>query len=160
MPNNAAARPAAAARPQRGSTLVEVLVTVVILAFSLLGLAGLLNQTTSMAQESHRRTVVTQNIYALADRMRVAIAAGVNANDYNSLSTPSPAACSTTATAQVDFCEWTQTLKTSLGTDATGKINRVGSTNLFTIEVDWKDPKVVDIHDVPITQTYSLTVRP
>ncbi|HHH39902.1 MAG TPA: type IV pilus modification protein PilV [Sedimenticola sp.] len=56
--------------PQQGFTLVEVLVTVVILAVGLLGLAGL--QTVSMRNNhsAYQRSQAVQLAYDMADRVR------------------------------------------------------------------------------------------
>ena len=151
----------APAPSQRGDTLIEVLVTMVVLAFSLLGLAGLLNQTTNMAQESSQRTAIVQHIYAFADRMR-ANATGVNAGNYDSLSgTASNPSCGTACTesqmATVDYYEWTRSLQSGLGASASGSVQRIagatGPSSLFTITVNWTDVKLGP-------QTYSLTIRP
>jgi|GEM_PF-603591 len=163
----------------RGFAMIEVLVTTVVLAFGLLGLAGLLVKSTSMTQESYQRTIVTQRIYDFADRMRLN-QAGITAGDYNNLSaqnmsTQSSSNCNSTSAqtpaqiAQCDFYEWTQSLQTELagsvtssstGTSATAPDIETGvvantqqNPTFFTITVNWTDPKLG-------TQTYSLNVRP
>lgn len=158
--------PARRRAPQYGSTLVEVLVTMVILAFGLLGLAGLLVKGTSMAFDSYERTMAVQRIYALADRMRLN-QAGVQAATpaYNFSGDPgSPPSCGTacnaTQIAQLDYYQWTQDLKNTLA-GSSGSVQPNGAkTGLFTITVNWIDPKVVNSSGVPLTQTYSLNVRP
>ena len=65
--------------------MVEVLVTVVVISFGLLGLAGL--QATSIRNNhgSHLRFLVTQQAYDMTDRIRANLA-GVKAGHYDSVS--------------------------------------------------------------------------
>ena len=144
-------------RKSRGSSLIEVLVTIVILAFSLLGLAGLLTQSLAMSQGGYSRTIAVQHIYAFADRMR-ANPAGITSSAYNTLSATSPdpacgVSCSPAQVAQTDYYQWLQSLKNSLGGSASSTVAPAGN-GLFTITVRWVDPKLTG------TQSYSLTIRP
>ena len=143
-------------RKSRGSSLIEVLITILILVFSLLGLAGLLTQSLAMSQGGYSRTVAVQYIYAFADRMR-ANPAGVNSGAYSSLSNPSTnpgcgTSCTPAQAAQTDYYEWSQSLKNSLGS-GTGTVTSAGN-GLFTVAIQWVDPKLTG------TQAYSLTIRP
>jgi type IV pilus assembly protein PilV len=55
---------------QRGVTLIEVLVALVIVAVGLLGLAGLQVRGLSIQKDAHGRAIATQLALDLADRMR------------------------------------------------------------------------------------------
>lgn len=66
---------------QRGFTLLEVLVAMVVLAFGLLGLAGLQMTALSLGHQAHFRSLATQRAEDLADRMRANLA-GVRAGHY------------------------------------------------------------------------------
>lgn len=57
-------------RLQRGFTLLEVLITVIILAVGLLGLAALHNLALTNAQGSHHHTLATAFAYDALDRIR------------------------------------------------------------------------------------------
>ena len=87
----------------RGITLIEVLVAVIVLAFGLLGLAGLqtvgLRNNDSALRRSHA-TFLAQDI---VDRMRVNMSAVVN-NDYD-LSLGASATGNTTI-AENDLGDW------------------------------------------------------
>lgn len=55
---------------QRGFTLIEILVTVVVLAIGLLGLAGLQVKTLSFNRDAYLLSQVTNLEYDMLDRMR------------------------------------------------------------------------------------------
>jgi type IV pilus assembly protein PilV len=67
---------------QYGVTLIEVLVTMVIVAIGLLGLAGMQVRGLSIQKDAHGRALATQLALDLADRMRSNVAAAT-AGDYN-----------------------------------------------------------------------------
>jgi len=162
--------PLRAARAHRhaGITIIEVLVSVIVAAFGLLGVAGLLIKSAAYSNTAHSRTVVTQKIYSLVDRMR-ANPKGVANGNYvvvdagaSCPSKPQPHSLCTTKCdpeqiAADDLCQWSQELQAPPGElpGGTGSVTRVDKTNLFTIRVDWKTPS-----QDPVEKTYSLTVRP
>lgn len=96
-----------------GFAMIEVLVTILILSFGLLGLAGLQATGLSNNYGSHMRSIATIQTYELIDRMR-ANRSGVESGYYNSLGgTPSSPGCIATATgcspaniAITDIYEW------------------------------------------------------
>jgi type IV pilus assembly protein PilV len=99
-------------RVVRGFALIEVLVSVVILAIAALGYAALQLRGLSTNASAMWRSKATVFAYEAADRVR-ANAPGVAAGLYNNLVTPAnPAACTLTnvcTTAQMaarDFAEW------------------------------------------------------
>jgi type IV pilus assembly protein PilV len=112
-------------RRQAGVTLIEVLVSVVILSFGLLGLASLQSKMHVAEVEAYQRA---QAVLALAD-----ISERINANRNQASSYVSagligtgdsqPASCAAVAAgAARDLCEWSNTLK---GTSE-------GATNAFS----------------------------
>ena len=148
---------------QRGFTLVEVLVSIVVVAFGLLGVAGLLVKSASLGVSAHNRTLATQKVYEMVDRMRLN-SAGVRDGNYDSLSgaatsidCSTPGVCSAANVATYDYYQWTQGLATALSASATGTVQANGS-GLFTITVIWpeKDFGLANFQN----QTYTLSVRP
>jgi type IV pilus assembly protein PilV len=145
----------------QGFTLIEVLITVVVLAVGLLGLAGL--QTTSLKhnQTAYFRSQATQMAYDMADRIRAnhdeAKKGGASA--YVVGSATAHAGCSTlvgcTATkmAENDLFEWLATLQAALpGGDAVGTVTY--NAALFSIQVQWDDNRDNNIDDAdPSFQT-------
>ena len=115
-----------ARRRAGGFTLIEVLVTIVVLSFGLLGLAGMQLTSLKNSRSSVLRSLAMQHAYDMADRMRSNLAA-VGAGSYD-MSTPgagtNTAACLTTAgctpaqMAGQDIYEWQQALSSS--TNAAG----------------------------------------
>ena len=61
-------------RFQRGVTLLEVLIAIVVLSFGLLGMLGMLMNGLKMTSSSHYRTIAAQQLTAMADM--------INANPY------------------------------------------------------------------------------
>lgn len=78
-----------------GFTMIEVMVTIVIVAIGLLGLAALLLKGMQAGNTSQLRTFAVAQAYDIADRMR-ANPAGVAAGHYdNTLPSGSGSSCST-----------------------------------------------------------------
>lgn len=104
----------ASARVQRGASLIEVLVTIVILTFGLLGLAAMQSKMQVGSVEAYQRA---QAIVLLSDMGQRIMANRSQAADYVTDSAigagdSGPAACGTLAAGPArDRCEWSQTLK-------------------------------------------------
>ena len=76
---------------QRGITLIEVLVALLIFSVGLIGLAGLMTMAMRANQVAYQRTQVTFLADGMAERMR-ANALGVWRGSYSSKEYPSPVA--------------------------------------------------------------------
>lgn len=110
---------------QRGTTMLEVLVTIIILAFGMLGLAGLQSKMHLAEVESYQRGQAVLLMSDMAER----IGASIDASSSNptaagyvttALNPPylgtgdtQPASCTalTVGTAARDRCEWSNALK-------------------------------------------------
>lgn len=90
---------------QRGFTLLEVLIALLVLSIGLLGLAAL--QTTGLRsnQMASMRTLVSQFAYDISDRMR-ANQVGVAANEYVIARTSAVTMSTPPTVAESDLDEW------------------------------------------------------
>lgn len=137
---------------QRGFTLIEILITVVILAIGLLGLAGLVLESMRNNQGAYLRTQASILAYDMADRMR---ANKERAGDYaafttDGASTTLPACasastgCTPAAQAGVDLVEWTRQIQGE-GSDmvllpgGVGTITQDATSLSYTVTVTWDE---------------------
>lgn len=105
---------AATRRRQRGLTMLESLVTIVVLAFGILGLAGLQAKMQSVEVESYARSqalILVEDMAARLNANRTHAAAYVTTTPAGT-GDAEPADCSTTAIGvDRDVCEWSNALK-------------------------------------------------
>lgn len=130
---------------QSGFTLLEVLISLVILAIGLLGLASLQATGLKNNHSAYHRSQATQLSYDIADKIRSNMAA---ISSYASI-TPSSAlaksgcttkagTCSVTDMAQNDLFEWNNALAAVLPSGA-GTITQAGSE--YIIAITWDDDR-------------------
>lgn len=99
-------------RRQRGATLIEALVGLLILSMGALGYAALQVDGAAKNASALRRTKATQLAYEMSDRIRAnqgGVAAGAYAKFTSSASAPSCAAappCKPVDMAALDFAHW------------------------------------------------------
>jgi len=122
---------------QHGMSLIEVMVSVLIVSTGLLGAAAMQASALRNNQGSYERTqsaILTQGMF---DAMRANMP-GVTSNNYNSAdwvcSVPS-----TGSLAASDIARWIGTLKTQMNTDACGHI--ACAANVCTVRVRWDDSR-------------------
>lgn len=128
-----------------GFTLIEVLVSTVVLSIGLLGLAGLQANNLKNNQSAYFRSQSTQLAYDIADRMRANVTASNNylsshmtvaAATQQADCTTVSAACTPEKMAQNDLYEFKSALATALP-GGTATITSAG--NVFTVTVSWDD---------------------
>ncbi|MCC5868345.1 MAG: type IV pilus modification protein PilV [Gammaproteobacteria bacterium] len=121
------------ARRERGVTMLEVLIALVILSIGLLGLAGLQTISLQLNQAAVTRSQASQLAYDITERMRANRPA---AADYQiGLADAPPGAGSVAAT---DVTEWRALLAASLP-EGTGSIAVDAGTGRVTIVIQWAD---------------------
>lgn len=109
---------------QRGTSLLEVLITIIILAFGLLGLAGLQSKIQQAELESYQRA---QAALLLSDMIERISANRANAALYTFAGSAGtgdtqPTDCTSVAAGSArDICEWSNALK--------GASEKISSTN-------------------------------
>lgn len=97
---------------EAGTTLLEVLVTVVILAFGLLGLAGLEMKTRSVEMESYQRSQAMVILNDMVNRLQMGRGNGANyVADGALVGGGVEEDCSALADSAFDLCEWGNALR-------------------------------------------------
>lgn len=139
----------------RGFTLIEVLVTLLVLSIGLLGIAKLLLVSSRANDSAYLRTQATALAYSILDSMRANPQAAV-AGNYNGSAAaatnpgtqcPASSPCSTATIAQYDMWNWQQALTTGLGPSGSGTVATANVTDpvtggtdvTATITVQWND---------------------
>lgn len=98
-------------KSERGITLLEVLVTVVILAFGLLGLAGLQMKTRSVEMESYQRSQAVVLLNDMVNRFQMARSKATDYVSVNTIGDGDAEVCAGKTGAQLDVCEWGNALR-------------------------------------------------
>lgn len=145
-------------KQHNGFTLLEVLVTAIILAIGLLGLASLQVFGLKNNHSAYMRSQATLLSYDIADRVR-ANPVGFRDGDYNNPSATehsecvSTAGCSTADMAEHDMFEWARVLSTQLPSGSgvicrdnspdDGDPTNPGCTNgnTYAIKIWWDDDR-------------------
>nr|WP_256835895.1 type IV pilus modification protein PilV [Pseudomonas oleovorans] len=144
---------------QRGFTLIEVMVALVVLAIGLLGMATLMMQSMQSSESAYSRSQATILAYDILERMRankvastdarisfnVPLASQNSAYVYSySASGNCPAGGNASATgtpkATADLASWCQQIRATLPSVQTASIARPGSGTRYLIVVSWQDP--------------------
>ncbi|WP_153741447.1 type IV pilus modification protein PilV [Marinobacter nauticus] len=135
-------------RKQRGFTMIEVLVAMIILAIGLLGVAGIQALSLKQTSNSSIRSMVTMHAYDLSERMRAGID---DVTDFEKAKSDSCTGCG------ADLSEWHSGVLEDIPTAQTTVDVTAGSDSTFAeITVDWTER---GIGNDAISQTYTLYVR-
>ena len=127
-----------APRRQRGVSLIEVLVSILVVSLGLLGAVALQATALRNNQGSYERTqtaILTQGIF---DAMRANLVAGVDAGSYNTggLICVAPAAADL---ATRDLARWITSLHAQIHPGACGAVACAG--RVCTVQVQWDDSR-------------------
>ncbi len=123
----------------KGFSLLEVLISLIILSVGLLGLAAMQAGTLKMNHGAYQRTQATLLAYDMLDRMRAnrtAALAGFYDLDMGD-DAPTPGDLATT-----DVEEWLNDYVSVLLTDGDGEISCDAVTNVCTVEVQWDEARM------------------
>lgn len=138
-------------RRQRGVGLIEILVSVVILAIGLLGMAGLQANALRGNQSSYARSQAVMLSYFMLDMMRADRGEALLGR-YNTDTNAAPGAVLTPICSAADVPQdtlidnsredWINAIKASLGNDAqTCGAIRCEGTGECTIQITWDDSR-------------------
>lgn len=164
--------PASTRRRTAGLSMIEVLVTIVIITFGMLGIAGMLLKSIESGAVSSGRGIAVWQANEMADRMRANMA-GVRAGNYDALnyalvtncnSTCLTAQCTPDQQANFDFCLWNaqnqRVLPLGRGSVALAPGGGCATSQFFCafdITVSWDESKTGD----PLAlKQYVLRVEP
>jgi type IV pilus assembly protein PilV len=121
---------------QRGVSLIEVLVTLLILAFGLLGVAGLQAKMSLAEMESYQRSQAILALTEMTERMSANAAQATSYLNAGTIGTndTQPANCTTIAQgATRDLCEWSNSLKGASEQKSAGNVGgMVGAVGCIT----------------------------
>lgn len=140
---------------QRGSSLLEVLVAILIMSFGLLGLAGMTASSLQYSKMAQYQTIGTQLAASYGDSVRANVP-GFSAGNYDMTTAYTGATASitvpacTTATkctsaelAAIDRAEWTNSLRRHLPAGSAYVTRDVGNNVLAAdVWVMWADPSL------------------
>ncbi len=141
-----------------GFTLIEVLVTMVILAVGLLGIAALQIKGLKFNHDAHLRSQISTLAYNIADRMRLSenVTNGLAASYLSSYTVPAsrPGGCmlatfpADVSSVQSDLKCWQQAVYDALPPGSTASISR--AANEYTVTLGWTD-RDSETHNIAYT---------
>ena len=152
---------ARARRRARGTSLVEVLVSLIVISVALVGAAGVQIKAMKFGQVSQQRSMAVQHAGAIAERMRANLAASAQVTpspyEFNfayseipaKVAALTPPACTAECTppqmAQRQLVDWQNQLQQGL-TGGRGTIARTANTagSPFVVTVMWVEKEMVD----------------
>ncbi len=132
-------------RRDRGFTLIEVMVSLVVLSIGLLGIGKLVLYSAHANDSAYLRGQATAMAYEILDNMRSNRATAIQAG-YDTALTTVPAnpgscigaACTATTLASYDLYMWKTRLAAALPSGQ-GSVVTAGSPTTATITVQWDD---------------------
>ncbi|MDR2259472.1 MAG: type IV pilus modification protein PilV [Azoarcus sp.] len=140
---------------QAGASLLEVLISVFVLAFGLLGVAGLQTSSLRNTQSALERSQAVFLTHSILDAMRASVdlSEGITIASYNtpgdtdfvtSADAP-PSGCiafaSASTLAHYDLKTWLDNIALNLGADACGRISCDAATKVCTVSIRWDDSR-------------------
>lgn len=120
---------------QAGFSMLEVLVTILIMSVGLLGLAGLTAASMRNNHGAYHRTQAVWLAYDVADRMRANRGTAIGGGYNIALNTAAPAGA---AVNQIDLQQWVA--RVGALPNGTGSVN-VAADRTVTIIVQWNDSR-------------------
>jgi type IV pilus assembly protein PilV len=154
-------------RYQAGTSLIEVLVSIVIASVGLLGLAGMNAASVRYTKMTQYRATATQLVIDIADRMRAnntdaaGLANYVLSSDFAAQATlpaaPTPSCrssadtCTQAQMAAADLQQWRATVRARLPEGSASIKADSGTSSAFDIWIAWRDPALADADESPTT---------
>lgn len=134
-----AVRASSLTNKQRGSSLIEVLITMIIVSLGLLGQAGVIALSAKASHSAYMRSQATLLSYDILERLRLnrslAVANSFNINFAASGNDPSDSVPSGTDIQNVELRDWKSNIENALP-NGDGKVSVDGGGNV-TIVIQW-----------------------
>lgn len=129
-------------RKQAGFTMLEVLVTMIIVSFGLLGIAGIIMNGLKNNQSSYARSQASWLANDIVDRMRanVVVAEGSTLPYNLALIAATPAQAAPATIVNSDLIAWRTALANTLPS-GTGSVSLNASSKKLTVTVQWDDSR-------------------
>lgn len=131
---------------QSGLSMIEVLVTILVVSFGLMALAGLMLNGLRASTTANLRSVAVQQAYNMVDRMRANMK-GVRSGYYDTIAFTAgqscavcTAGCSAEARADADVCEWNVDNERLLPLGQ-GTASRAAAGDVFVLTISWDDSR-------------------
>lgn len=119
-----------------GLTLVEILITLLVMSIGLLGVAGLHSLSLRNNYDALMRSHASALASDIADRMRANRAAAIDGGDYDAVAADvTPTIDEDSTQAAIDISEWKETLDAQLP-EGDGSID-IDANGIVTIKVQW-----------------------
>lgn len=133
---------------ERGFTMIEVLVAMIILAVGLLGVAGVQALSLKQTANSNIRSLVNMYAYDLSERMRA------ESNHFNDYVKAKAATCEGCAD---DLANWHKAVVDDIpGASTAVKVTSNANLTSAEITIDWTER---DLRNDAAAQSYTLFVR-
>lgn len=146
-------------RNESGFSLVEALVSLVVISVGMIGMAALYGQGLGAGRTAMYRTVAVNLAADMADRIRVNRLAGAayeGAPATADLCGPAGASCTPAAMAASDLFLWNEQIDEQLPGGAAGASGTVGFTPgnpaTFEIKVTWQETGVGEVSHESVIQ--------
>lgn len=144
-------------KKERGFTLIEVLIALLVLAVGLLGMASLMMTSLQSSQSAYLRSQASLLAQDLVERMRANRDQAVKHDNYelaaSASATTNPgcssSGCSPSAQAQQDLHDWRAALEAGIP-GATASVDRANN-NEYTITIAWEENASEDADNDPDT---------
>lgn len=137
--------PLATRKRSRGLTLIEIMVSLLVLSIGLLGLAAMQTTSVKFTTSAFQRTQATALAYDLADRMRGNRLAALNDNYVVAIESPAPTCGAFVGTGNLrdqDIAAWRNAMACRLP-QGTGSVVRTNDE--FTITIQWDDSQGLEL---------------
>jgi type IV pilus assembly protein PilV len=127
---------------QRGSSLVEIMVTLVLFSIGMLGLAGLQGSAIRFTEQSNFYTQAEVHIADIVARMRANSVAVLGGSYDDTISATPSVNCLTTACTAANFAEydlsaWDRSIKQVFPNGEGSVVATVGVPMQFTVSIVW-----------------------